>query len=440
MAPYLESRSSLILAVSVLICVACGEAGTGGQGSQMPGAGTPGSAGAPGSAGSGANASGGLPASSGGAPGSAGAATGASGAQNAAGALGAAGAPGAGGAAAIATVPFVYVGSTNGQISIFTLDAALGKLTLVKSVAAGNYPSFLAFDPTFTHLYAVNEADAKVASFSVDPRTGDLTFLNRVDSGGAAPAHVSVDHSGKYVLVANYNGGTTRIFPIGADGRLGAPSDDKSPGMNSHMILTDPGNKFAFVPNKGSDTITQYAFDAAKGTLMPNAVPSVTTATGAGPRHLAFHPSEKYAYVIAELNDTLAAYSYSALLGQLTFLESKSTLPAGQNGSSNTCAEVVVAPSGKFVYGSNRGHDSIARFSIAAATGKLTFIDTTPSGGNVPRSFTLSADGALMLVANESGNVTSFAVDTKSGALTKLLSLDVPQKPQFVGIAYLPLR
>jgi 6-phosphogluconolactonase len=349
-------------------------------------------------------------------------------------------AAGTGGVAMNATVPFVYVGSTNGQISIFTLDAALGKLTLVKSVAAGNYPSFLAFDPTFAHLYAVNEPDGKVASFSVDQKTGDLTFLNRVDSGGAAPAFVTVDHSGKYVLVANYNAGTTRVFPIAADGQLGAPSDDQAPGKNSHMILTDPANQFAFVMNKGSDTITQYAFDATEGTLKPNAVPSVMTAAGAGPRHLAFHPSGKYAYLIAETDDTLSAYGYDEKLGRLTFLESKSTLPMGESGASNTCAEVVVAPSGKFVYGSNRGHDSIARFSIDTASGKLTFIDTTPSGGNVPRSFTLSANGELMLVANESGNVTSFSVDTKTGALTKLLSLDVPQKPQFVGIANLPLK
>jgi 6-phosphogluconolactonase len=436
MASPLESRSAIILALSVVVCCGSGESGTPDAANPSPRAGSPASAGAPGNGESGAgtdadggtqSADGGMPPASGGAlAGGAAASSGAS--QNAA---------GQGGAAAIATVPFVYVGSSNGQISIFTLDAALGKLTLVKSVAAGNYPSFLAFDPTLAYLYAVNEADAKVASFSIDPKTGDLAFLNRVDSGGAAPAFVSVDHSGKYVLVANYNAGTTRVFPIGSDGKLGSPSDDKSPGMNSHMILTDPGNNFAFVMNKGSDTVTQYAFNALNGTLSPNALPSVMTAAGAGPRHLAFHPNGKFAYVIAELNDTLSAYSYNALLGQLSFLESKSTLPAGENGGSNTCAEVVVAPSGKFVYGSNRGHDSIARFSIDDATGMLTFIDTTQSGGNVPRSFTLSADGELMLVANESGNVTSFSVDTKSGALTKLLSLDVPQKPQFVGIANL---
>jgi len=433
---HLAGRSSRILALSALIGVGCGEADKSEPGPAAPSAGSPGSAGGLASAGAGngagAEAGGGMPAAVGGSVGASGAAAGSSGGQSAAGASASAGAGG------VATVPFVYVGSTNGQISIFTLDAALGKLTLVKSVTAGNYPSFLAFDPTFSFLYAVNEPDAKVASFSIAAKTGDLTFLNRVASGGAAPAFVSVDASGKYVMVANYDGGTTRVLPIGSDGSLGAPTDSKAPGANSHMILTDPGNQFAFVMNKGSDTITQYAFDATKGTLTPNAVPSVMTAAGAGPRHLAFHPNGKFAYVINELDDTLSAYSYDATLGRLTFLETQSTLPPGTDGAANSCAEVVVAPSGKFVYGSNRGHDSIVRFSIDDM-GKPTFVDTTPSGGDVPRSFTLSVDGELMLVANESGNVTSFSVDTKSGALTKLLSLDVPQKPQFVGIAYLPL-
>jgi 6-phosphogluconolactonase len=434
MAPLYVSRTSMIVALSGLVCCGSGRSSTSGPGGQVPSAGSPSSAGTPGTVESdaGADAGGGTPSSGSGVPPAGGA--------EAAGAAAGSAPQGAGGAAAVAQVPFVYVGSTNGQISIYKLEAALGKLTLVKSVAAGNYPSFLAFDPAVAHLYAVNESDGKVASFSVDKKTGDLVFLNRVDSGGASPAFVTVDRSGKYVMVANYTGGTARVLPIAPDGSLGAPSDDEAPGMKSHMILTDPANAFAFVMNLGSNTISQYAFDASKGTLTPNQVPSVMTAAGAGPRHLAFHPNGKFAYLIAELNDTLSAYSYSPMLGQLTFLESKSTLPAGTDGSANSCAEVVVAPSGKFVYGSNRGHDSIARFSIDGATGKLTFIDTTPSGGSIPRSFTLSADGALMLVANESGNVTSFSVDTKTGALTKLLSLSVPQKPQFVGIASLPPR
>jgi len=436
MAFFPESRSGLILAFFAVLCTGCGQAATADGAFQRPSAGASSSAGAPGDAGGGAGADegGGTFAAAGGAPSASGGASAAAGAPGSGGAYQAAGAAGSEPAL---SVPIVYVGSTNGQISIFTLDMGLGKLTLVKSVAAGNYPSFLAFDPTFSHLYAVNEPDAKVSSFSVHPQTGDLTFLNRVDSGGAAPAFVSVDQSGKFVLVANYNGGTTRVFPVANDGGLGSPSDDKAPGKNSHMILTDPGNEFAFVMNKGSDTISQYVFDSKNGTLTPNDVPVVMTPPGSGPRHLAFHPNGKFAYLISETDDTLSAFAYDEKLGQLSFLESRSTLPPGENGDSNTCAEVVVAPSGKFVYGSNRGHDSIARFSIDTASGKLTFIDTTPSGGNVPRSFTLSVDGTLMLVANESGNVTSFSVNTKSGALTKLLSLDVPQKPQFVGIANL---
>ena len=431
MALHVESRSGLILVLCAAVLCGCGESSTSGPPSQLPSAGntgvaSTGTAGAPG-AGVGGTGVGGT--------GVAGSGTGGSVAGS--GGAGGANAAGAGGAPAV-TAPFVYLGSTNGQISIYKLDTGLGALSLVKSVTAGNYPSFLAFDPSLAHLYAVNEPDAKVAAFSVNAKTGDLTLLNRVDSGGADTAFVGVDHSGKYVMVANYTGGTTRIFPIGADGSLGAPSDNKSPGMNSHMILTDPANKFAFVMNLGSNTISQYAFDAASGTLTPNSVPTVATAAGAGPRHLAFHPNGKFAYLIAELADTLSAYSYDATLGQLTFLQTLSTLPVGANGASNSCAEVVEAPSGKFVYGSNRWHDSIATFSIDAATGKLTFIGTTPSGGNVPRSFTLSADGKLMLVANESGNVTSFAISVETGALTKLKSLDVPQKPQFVGIVVLP--
>jgi 6-phosphogluconolactonase len=346
-------------------------------------------------------------------------------------------------AAAPSDLLLVYIGSTNGQISLYELDGSLGELTFVNGVAAGNYPSFLAFDSALAHVYAVNEADAQVASFALDAKTGTLSFLNRVASGGAGPAFVSVDHSGKYVLVANYGGGTTRVFPVGKDGSLGAPTDDKAPGLNSHMIITDPANKFAFVMNLGSDSIAQYAFDAADGTLSPNSVPVVMTAKKAGPRHLAFHPNGKFAYVINELDRTVSTYSYNAALGQLGFVASLSTLPNGASGTGVTGGEIVVAPSGNFVYGSNRAASgntsSIARFSVDAASGRLTLIDTTLSGGDAPRSFTLSADGKLMLVANESGNVVSFAVDVASGALKKLRSIDVPQKPQFVAIVRLPV-
>ena len=420
----------LLSALSLVFLCACGEASTSGPPSQMPGGGV-------GGGGSTGTSSGGAGAAAVAGTGGAQANGGATSAAGSAGGSGA-GTAGTGGAGATAGPTFVYVGSTNGQISLYTLDATLGKLTLVKSIAAGNYPSFLALDPARAHLYAVNEPDAMVASFTVDPSTGDLTFLNRVASGGGSPAFVSVDYSGKYVLVANYDGGTTRVFPIGSDGSLGAPTDNKAPGQWAHMIVTDIANQFVFVLNKGSDSISQFVFDAAHGTLTPNAVPTVTTSAGAGPRHLAFHPNGKFAYVIDELDDTMSAYSYDATLGRLTWLQTLSTLPPGASGVANTCAEVVVAPSGNFVYGSNRGNDSIATFSVDSASGKLTYLRVTPSGGNVPRSFTLSADGKLLLVANESGNVVSFSVDLASGALTKLSSIAVPKAPQFVGIVTLP--
>ncbi len=341
---------------------------------------------------------------------------------------------GAGGAAPT-SAPLVYVGSNNGQISYYKLDAAQGQLTLVKSVTAGSLPSFLTLDAVHNRLYAVDEQDAKVLAFSADPKTGDLTAINTVSSGGAGPAFVGLDHSLKFVLVANYDGGTASVFPINANGGLGTPNT-VTPGMETHMILTDPANKFAFVMNLQSNTVAQYVFDATAGTLKPNAVPSVKTPAKSGPRHMAFHPNGKFAYLIHETDYTLSAYSYDATLGQLSAqpLQTLSTLAPGANGTGNSTAEVVVAPSGNFVYGSNRGNDSIATFSVDSTTGMMKFIGTTPSGGTVPRSFTISADGKLMLVANESGNVTSFAVDVTTGALTKGKSATAPKAPQFVGI------
>lgn len=446
----MRTELGLFSAFCGFFLAACGSASTGGQGSQTPSGGNGGAAVAGAGAGGGAMANGGANAnggsSTGGTTANGGSATGGvsstagnGGTLGASGGNGVGGMSGSGGSGGQTNGPtLVYVGSTNRQISIFSLDAASGKLGLIKSIDAGNYPSFLALDPSRTHLYAVNEPDAMVASFKVDPVTGDLTFLNRVASGGGSPAHIYVEQSGKYVMVANYDGGTTRVFPIAADGSLGAPTDNKAPGKWSHMILTDAANKFAFVMSKGDDLIAQYVFDSAHGTLMPNSAAIVKSAAGAGPRHLAWHPSGKFAYVIDENDDTMMALSYNAAVGQLTLLQTLSTLPMGADGTSNTCAEVVVAPSGNFVYGSNRGNDSIVTFSVDGTSGKLKYIGVTPSGGNTPRSFTLSADGKLMLVANESGNVTSFSVNTSTGALSKISSVSAPVAPEFVGIFTLP--
>jgi 6-phosphogluconolactonase len=295
----------------------------------------------------------------------------------------------------------------------------------------------------------VNESDnvpgigsGAVSSFRIDPATGGLTFINRVSSQGAGPAHVSVDHGGNFVFVANYNGGTIAVLPVADDGTLGASIDGASHGGNAqaHEVVIDASNRFLFVPNKGLSNIMMYRFDAATGQLEPNTPPALALAQNAGTRHLAFHPSAPYAYAINELDDTIVALSFDAAQGTLTPLQTLSTLPAGVNGANNTCAEVQVAPSGRFVYGSNRGHDSIVIYAVDAATGRLSLVGHQLTGGNTPRSFHLDRNGRVMLVANQASNeVVSFQVDAMTGLLTEASSVSV-QAPAFVGVLYLPVQ
>jgi 6-phosphogluconolactonase len=456
MAHHVDNRFNWMVALCAAACFSCGQSNTAGSPSPMSSAGSAGSSsGATGAAGGAPSAAGasGADVSNGGSPALGGATGGTSSGGTetnggAAGAMsagaagtsgGAAGTSGGAGGAPASGTPFVYVGDTGTGINIYNVDTTLGQLTFVKTVAGGNSPTFLAVDPTSTHLYAVNEGDANVASFSIDQKTADLTFINRLPSGGDGPAFISVDHSGKYAMVANYDGGNASVFPINENGGLGTATDNKTTGKYTHNFVSDPTNKFAFVVSLATDTVSQFSFDTTSGKLTPNSTPTVKLPAGTGPRHLAFHPNGKFAYLIAETKYSLTAYSYDAALGQLTSLNnSLSLLPAGADGTGNTGAEVVVAPSGNFVYGSNRGNDSIATFSIDSATGKITFVGTIPSGGKVPWDITLSADGKLMLVANESGNVTSFSVNVTTGALTKLKSITIPKPPHFVGFVYLP--
>ncbi|HKO90645.1 MAG TPA: lactonase family protein [Polyangiaceae bacterium] len=344
--------------------------------------------------------------------------------------------------------PVVYVGGGN-QISLFSMATDTGVLTPRGApVDATPNPSFLAFAPAGDLLFTVNEADnvpgigsGAVSSFRVDAATGGLTFLNRVSSQGAGPAHVAVDHTGKFVFVANYNGGTIAVLPVAGDGTLGASIDGASHGGNAqaHEVVIDPSNRFLFVPNKGLSNIMMYRFDEATGQLDPNTPPALALAAGAGTRHLAFHPSAPYAYAINELDDTIVALSFDAGQGTLSALQTLSTLPPGVNGGNNSCAEVQVAPSGRFVYGSNRGHNSIVIYSVDAATGRLSLVGHQPTGGNTPRSFHLDPNGRVLLVANQGSNeVVSFQVDVESGLLTETGSVSV-QAPAFVGIAYLPV-
>jgi 6-phosphogluconolactonase len=345
---------------------------------------------------------------------------------------------------------FAYVGGYNNQISVFSMDEATGALTPRGAPADANpSPSFIAFAPDGKYLFSVNEADnlngtnaGAVSAFRIDAATGGLTFINRVSSQGNGPAHVAVDHSGKFVFVANYNGGTIAVLPVADDGTLGDAVATDAHGANAqaHEAVIDATNQFLFTPNKGLSNISQYRFDATSGQLTPNTPPAVALAAGAGTRHLAFHPTEPFAYAINEVDDTMVTLAFNIAQGTLTPIQTLSTLPQGVDGGNNACAEVQVAPSGNFVYGTNRGNDTIVIYAVSSQTGMLSLVGHQATGGANPRSFHVDVNGKLLLVANQNTNqVVTFAVDTATGLLTQRSSVNV-QAPTFVGVLYLPAQ
>ncbi len=334
--------------------------------------------------------------------------------------------------------PYVYVGLGSGEIAQLSFDVESGALVEKARVAAGAMPSFLAVDPTHRHLYAVNEGSEQVAAFSIAKGTGALTLQNRVSSHGAGPAFVSVDATGKNVLVANYGGGTVTVLRVEADGRLGAKVSGDAPGPKAHAILAEPSNRFVYAPTLGADAVAQWAFDATTGALTPLSPPKVSFAAGAGPRHVAFAPSGKHAFVVNEFDDTVVSLSIDATTGALTPKQTLSTLPAGFDGAKNTGADVHVHPSGKHLYTSNRGHDSIAQFAVAA-DGTLTAKGHTSTGGKTPRNFGIDPSGRVLLAANQgSGNVVTFRIDPTTGALTKLVTTSLGAAPYWVGVVVVP--
>jgi 6-phosphogluconolactonase len=313
---------------------------------------------------------------------------------------------------------------------------ATGKLTPLGVTADVANPSFLAIHPTRRFLYAVNElyrlkreTTGAVSAFAIEPGAGDLTFLNQQPSGGAGPCHLVVDREGRHVLVANYGGGSVCVLPVGADGRLGAATafvqhhgqsvhPKRQTAPHAHSINLDPANRFAFAADLGLDKVLVYRFDPAAGTLSANEPPHVSVAPGAGPRHFAFHPNGQYAYVINELDSTVAAFTYDAERAILAPQQTVSTLPKGFAGE-NYPAEVQVHPSGKFLYGSNRGHDSIAIFSVDPNTGQLRAVGHEPTQGKWPRHFGIDPTGAYLLAANQnSDNVVVFRIEPRTGALS----------------------
>jgi 6-phosphogluconolactonase len=335
---------------------------------------------------------------------------------------------------------FVYIGpyteAKSKGIYVCRFDTGSGKLSAPMLAAEVSNPSFVAVHPNHRFVYAVSEVarydgqkSGYVSAFEIDRKTGKLSLLNQVSSRGGGPCHLVVDKTGKNVLVANYGGGSVAVLPIKGDGRLGEASafvqhsgssvnPRRQAGPHAHCVALSPDNRFAFVADLGLDKVLIYRFDAEKGSLVPNDPPFAKVNPGAGPRHLVLHPSGKYAYVINEIQSTVTGFTYNAERGSLEEFQTVSTLPAGFAGENST-AEVQLARSGKFLYGSNRGHNTIAVFSVDSQNGTLAPVEQTSTQGKIPRSFNLDPTGSFLFAANQdSNNIVVFRIDAKTGRLT----------------------
>jgi 6-phosphogluconolactonase len=342
----------------------------------------------------------------------------------------------------------VYIGTyTDGDsegIYRTTFNVVSGELTEPKLVGKMENPNFLAVSPDRRQLYAVG-SDAQftdsdkgaVAMFAVEPADGSLTLVTAQSSRGANPCHIVLDDAGKHALIANYSGGSVATLPI-EDGKLqgadtfiqhsgSSVNKQRQEGPHAHSINLDAAGRFAFVADLGTDQVFIYKYDSQTGSLTPNDPPAVKLPPGSGPRHFAFHPSGRWAYVINELTSTVSAMAYDAERGALEVLQTISTLPEDFQGS-NTTAEVVVHPSGKFLYGSNRGHDSIAMFAIDESTGQLTSLGQHPAGVDTPRNFVVDPTGKFLLAAGQDSNdIVVHRLDPATGKLEATdVSVSVP--------------
>jgi 6-phosphogluconolactonase len=344
-----------------------------------------------------------------------------------------------------ATLPaaeyIVYIGTYTNTgksqgIYAYRFDSDSGKLTEAGLAGKATNPSFVAIHPNRKYLYAVSEVSGSggkpsgaVTAFSIDPKNAKLTPLNQVPSRGSGPCYVSVDKTGKAALVANYNSGSVALLPVKADGSLGeATAFDQREGKGSdpkrqsaphaHSISPSPDNRFALSADLGLDRLYVYKLDPAAGTLTANDPPFANVKPGGGPRHFDFHPDGKFVYAIQEMGSAITAFSYDKARGAMTEVQTVSTLPADFKGD-NTCADIHVHRSGKFVYGSNRGHDSIAVFSVDPKTGMLKLVDNTSTQGKVPRNFGIDPTGKFLIAANQNtNNIVVFRIDQNTGKLT----------------------
>jgi 6-phosphogluconolactonase len=339
----------------------------------------------------------------------------------------------------LANSTLVYIGTYTGPrsagIYLFRLQAPTSEIdqniTLAPLGLAAETPnpSFLEIDPQRRVLFAVNElADGKVSAFSMDASTGKLTLLNQQSALGGGPCHIVLDRQRRRALVANYGGGSVTVLPVAPDGRLGEASNfvqhggrsvhpQRQRGPHAHCVTLDPAQRFAFVCDLGLDKVMAYRYDPGRGKLTPNDPPFTALKPGSGPRHMVFRPDGRFAYVINEMTSTVSAFAYDAQNGILREMQSVSTLPAHYEGP-NSGAEIDVHPAGKFLYVSNRGHNSVVLFAIAQEQGTLTYIEDQGTGGQTPRHFGISPSGGYMVIANQgSDTLLACRIDPGTGRL-----------------------
>lgn len=352
---------------------------------------------------------------------------------------------------------FVGTYTRTGSEGIYTtvLDPATGTLSQPVLAGKAQNPSFVAIHPNKRFLYAVGEGARPkdrggkgAVAFSIDQTSGRLTELNQQDAGGAAPCHLVVDPAGTRLIVANYGSGSVAVFPVAADGRLGAraqliqhqgsgPNERRQKGPHAHGVTLDSAGRHALICDLGIDKVMVYRLAGEGVSLRPANPPSASTPPGAGPRHAALAPDDRHLFVINELDSTITTYAWSAVAGALKQLGTVSTLPPGF-ADRNSTAEIAVHPSGRFVYGSNRGHDSIAVFAFDADSATLKPVQIQPCGGKTPRCFTLDPSGRFLLVANQaSNNVVAYRIDAESGRLSATGSEITVSMPVCV-VPYMP--
>ncbi len=353
-------------------------------------------------------------------------------------------------AAAVEAAPaagafFVYLGTYTGQKSkgIYRcrFDAATGRLSAPELAAETQNPTWLDIHPRLPALYsagrplllAANEVggggrEGSVSAYAIDRAGGKLTLINRQSSRGSGPCHLSIDPSGRCALVANYGSGSIAALPVDADGSLREASafvqhsgssvnKSRQQGPHAHWIDVVPGSRFVFTCDLGLDKVLVYELDAAAGSLKARDPAWVSLKPGAGPRHLAFHPTGRFAYVINEMGNSVAVFALEPERGALRELQTVPTLPEGFAGQSST-AEIQAHPSGRFLYGSNRGHDSIVVFAIDSKTGLLSAVQHEPTRGRTPRNFAIDPTGRWLLAANQgTDSVAVFRIDPQTGRL-----------------------